>query len=304
MITPELPTAAELRSRAREWLTGAAYLGLIGLGVQAGSGKWRAVCIGLLAGVGLMASAAAWRRARTIADIATSRIGSAAQGYVELTGRTSVAPHELITSPVSALACIWYRFRIYTREGNDGEWRLTNSGTSSATFELDDGSGTCRVDPDDAEVVSPEVRTTHAAGEKRVEELLFGGCRLYVLGEFVTRSGAGMALSVREDVGALLADWKRDPAELRRRFDRNGDGQIDLAEWEAARREATRAVEQQHRELREQDDLHVIRAPRDGRLFLISPLAPQTLRRRFLLWSAAHLAVAVVAIGLLLGGVR
>ena len=298
----EIPTAAELRGKYRDGLTVAGYLGLAGLGLQFGEGNGRAVCVGLLAALAAVATALTYRRARAIADIATSRIGSAAQGYVEVVGRASVAPHELILSPISGLACIWFRYRIYTRDGSRDEWRLTDSGTSSATFEIADGSGSCRVDPDHAEVVAPEVRTTHAADEKRVEELLFGGCRIYVLGEFLTRSGAGQALSVREDVGALLAEWKRDPAELRRRFDRNQDGQVDLQEWEAARAEATKAVEQQHRELRNQSDLHLMRAPRDGRLFLISPLSPQQLRRRFLWWSAAHLAVAVVALGMLLAG--
>ena len=137
---------------------------------------------------------------------------------MEVVGRASVAPHELIMSPISGLACIWFRFRVYTRDGSNNEWRLTNSGTSSATFEIADGTGSCRVDPDDAEVVAPEVRTTYAADEKRVEEMLFGGCRIYVLGEFSTRGGAGLALNLREDVGALLADWKRDPGELRRPF--------------------------------------------------------------------------------------
>ncbi len=296
----ELPTAAELRGKYREWFTSASYLGLLGIGLQLGASSGRGVCLGLLLGVAMLAAASAYRRARAIADIATSRIGSAAQGYVEVVGRASVAPHELIASPISGLACIWFRYRVYTRDGSGGEWRLASSSTSSTTFEIADGTGSCRVDPDDAEVVSPEVRTTHVADEKRVEELLFGGVRIYVLGEFSTRGGAGLALNEREDVGALLAEWKRDPAELRRRFDHNRDGQIDLQEWEAARREASLAVAQQHRELRKHADLHVMHAPRDGRMFLISPLAPQKLRQRYLLWSLAHLGAALATLVLLI----
>jgi hypothetical protein len=291
----ELPSAAEWRGQYREWLMSAGYLGMLVIGLHLDTLSGRVVCLGLLTGLAVLAAASAYRRAHAIANIATSRIGSAAQGYVEVVGRASVAPDELIASPISGLACIWFRCRVYTRDGGGDDWRLTSSTTSSATFEITDGSGSCRVDPDHAEVISPERRTTHAVGEKRVEELLFGGVRIYVLGEFSTRSGAGLALNEREDVGVLLAEWKRDPVELHRRFDRNGDGQIDMQEWEAARREAAQAVALQHRELRNHADLHVMHAPRDGRMFLISPLSPQKLRRRYLRWSLAHLGAALVA---------
>jgi hypothetical protein len=297
----DLPTGAELRGKYREALTSLAYLGLLGTALQWGGATGRGVCLGLLVGVGLLAWASTYRRARAIADIATSRIGSAAQGYVEVVGRASIAPHELIASPISGLACIWFRYRIYTRDNAGDDWTLTNSGTSSATFEISDGSGACRVDPDHAEVMSPERRVTYAAGEKRIEELLFGGCQIYVLGEFSTSGGASTTLDLREDVGALLAEWKKDPVALRRRFDLDGNGEIDSREWELARRLATKAVEQQHRELRSHGELHVMRAPRDGRLFLISPLSPQRVRHRYLLWSFAHGGVALLGLVLLVG---
>jgi hypothetical protein len=297
----ELPTWADLRGKYREALTSAAYLGLLVIALQWRGATGRVFCLGLLVGVGFLAWASTYRRARAMADIATSRIGSAAQGYVEVVGRASVAPHELIASPISGLACIWFRYRIYTRDNSGDEWTLTDSGTSSATFEISDGSGACRVDPDHAEVISPERRVTHAAGEKRVEELLFGGCQIYVLGDFSTSGGASTTLDLREDVGALLAEWKKDPVALRRRFDLDGNGEIDLHEWELARRLATKAVEQQHRELRNQGDLHVMRAPRDGRLFLISPLPPQRVRQRYLWWSFAHLGAALLGLALLVG---
>jgi hypothetical protein len=39
----------------------------------------------------------------------------------------------------------------------------------------------------------------------------------------------------------------------------------------------------------------MLRAPQDGRLFLISSLPSHTLRRRFVLWSFFHLAVCLGA---------
>jgi hypothetical protein len=96
---------------------------------------------------------------------------------------------------------------------------------------------------------------------------------------------------VRDDVSALLADWKKDPAQLKRRFDLDGNGQLDVHEWELARKLAIKTVEKQHLELRNQPGIHMVRAPQDTRLFLISALSPMTLRRRFYLWSYFHLAI-------------
>jgi hypothetical protein len=128
-----------------------------------------------------------------------------------------------------------------------------------------------------------------------VEHLLHGGRNLYALGEFTTIGGANSMLSLREDVNALLASWKENPADLHRRFDLNRDGEIDLKEWELARRLAKSTVEKEHRNIRAQPGVHMLRAPQDGRLFLLSPLSPQSLRRRYLLWSVFHLAVCLGA---------
>jgi hypothetical protein len=96
-------------------------------------------------------------------------------------------------------------------------------------------------------------------------------------------------------VSALLADWKSNPAELKRRFDLDRDGEISMTEWELARKLATSNVEQQHRAIRSQSGVHLVRAPADGRLFLLSTLSPHNLRRRFVLWSFLHLGVAIAA---------
>lgn len=286
-----------LRSQDPGGLLAACYLGVFAFAIRMGPGRAAAWCMAMAAMVGLLAWAAALRRARAIGEQATSRIGSAAQGYVELMGRASVDASNLIYSPMSGVQCIWYRYTVYTRDSNGKrEWERSDSGVSSATFEINDGTGACNVDPDHAEVVAPEVRTSYPDTDtKLVEELLFGGRTLYVLGEFSTIGGANSALSLREDVSALLAEWKSNPAELKRRFDLDHDGQISMSEWELARKLATSTVEQQHRSIRSQSGIHMVRAPADGRLFLLSTLSPLKLRKRFVLWSWLHLGVAIAA---------
>lgn len=299
-----LPRLARLREQHVHQLALIGYSAVGGFGLHLGEAAAWKICLWLICAVGALAGVASYRRARTIADIATSRIGSAAQGYVEVTGRAKAGPGELILTPYSQIACIWYRYRVYSREEPRGEWRQIDSGSSHTTFEMSDGSGACRVDPEHAEVIAPEQRVTYRDGDKLVEEMLFAGNQIYVLGEFTTVRGDGQAQSVSADVSALLADWKSDPVQLKKRFDLNGDGEVDLREWELARRLATKTVERQHREMRELAELNILRAPNDGRMFLISTLPPHKTRRRYLWWSAFHLGVAAVAFGALITGLK
>jgi hypothetical protein len=118
-----------------------------------------------------------------------------------------------------------------------------------------------------------------------------------VLGEFHTKGGAHEHLNHKEDVSALLAEWKRDPQVLKERFDLNGDGEIDLREWELARKAAAREVEKNHRELRQQPGIHVMRRPSSGRMYLISNLSPQQLKRKYQWWSAIHLGIFFAGLG-------
>ncbi|MCM2294945.1 hypothetical protein [Rhodoferax sp.] len=271
------------------------YAVLIAAAMKFGPGpqtRWCLVGIALLAGLAWLGCL---HRARTIAELATSRIASAAQGYVELLGRASSDKNQLIYTPLGGIACIWYRYKLYSRDNTKHEWRQIDSGTSSTTFDISDATGVCTVDPDHAEVVGAEVHTSYPGNDKLVEECLFGGSTIYVLGDFLTLGGSSSALSAREDVSALLTHWKQDRAGLHQRFDLDRNGTLDLQEWELARQLATRTVERQHREIRQQPGVHLLRAPEDGRLFLISALSPKALRNHFLRWSVFHLAMGMAA---------
>lgn len=292
----ELPTLADLRQGYRQQLTSASYLGLLLAGLNLRQSIGGLVCLGLMAAVALVAWVLTYQRARAVADVATSRIGSAAQGYVELMGRASGGVSELLRSPFSATECVWYRYRVLERDG-DNDWCEVERGASTATFELSDGSGVCRVDPEHAELLGAHRRETIHLHQKQVEEILLRGSSIYVLGEFRTLGSTDTALSASADVSALLADWKKDRAELLRRFDADGNGEIDLQEWEVARRQAIKTVEQQHHEMRQTSELSVVRAPADGRMFLISTLPPHQLRRRYFWWSLFHLGVALLGAG-------
>jgi len=209
---------------------------------------------------GVVAVATAWwgfaclRLKRHIDDTPTSRIRSLAMGLVEVQGR-AIRQYALV-SPMSQAACVWYRLCRYRRD-NSNRWQLTSQSDSGhVPFVLADGSGQVVIDPAGATVKSRTEQTgypgesslTGAAldggpDEKWVEELIYEGTTLYVLG--YARPARGVAPGLRERTVEKLRQLKLDPGALGR-YDANGDGRLDAEEWQSAREEVERqaAVEQ------------------------------------------------------------
>ncbi|MGH8773117.1 MAG: hypothetical protein ACREV2_18370, partial [Burkholderiales bacterium] len=135
---------------------------------------------------------------------------------------------------------------------------------------------------------------------RHTEWLLLPGDKLYAIGEFSTIGGAAAELDFNADVKALLAEWKGDEKALLERFDLNQDKALDLKEWELARQAAKRDIETKHREIRLSPGVHVLRKPKDRRLFLLSNIHPDKLALKYSLWSVAHLAIFFSAGGIAL----
>ncbi|MDP2247950.1 MAG: hypothetical protein Q8J65_07430 [Nitrosomonadales bacterium] len=285
------------RSRYAELTTSVSHLVLLLIALQLGNQPATAFFIALIGLISFFAWVSNFHRMRLIADTPTSRIGSAPQGYVEFYGSALLSSDNLVISPISGLSCIWYRFRVYERQNNN-KWTEVSRGVSDSIFGINDGSGTCFIDPDHAEVIGADRRVAYQGDHKSVEDLLFGHS-VYALGEFGTLGGASIPLNLKEDVAALLAEWKRDKVSLHQRFDLNGNGELDLQEWELARKAAIREIEKQHRDIRTQNGTHVMRAPKDGRLFILSNYSPQKLRNKYLFWSTMHLLIILSSISVI-----
>lgn len=278
-----------LRYGAGPWLASGGYLLLLFAGFEIdtpAAWRWIAAAIAALA---LLAWVLALRRARAVADTPTSKIASAAQGYVELLGIGAALAGPPLLSPLKSLPCLWYRYKVERKQGD--KWVTESSGESTDSFLIDDGSGRCVVDPEGAEVLPRTTDIWHEGNRRYTQALMVSGERIYALGAFRTWGGDSVHLDVREDVKHLLAEWKKDMPKLLERFDLDGNGTLDLREWQLARSQARREVERNHRELRAAPDTHLLGRPADGRLFLISTLPPEKIEHRFTLWAIAHVTV-------------
>ncbi|MGX2039111.1 GIDE domain-containing protein [Methylocaldum sp. MU1018] len=269
---------------------------------------WLAIVAASLTGAACFCIAFRWlHRARLIADTPTAKIRSAAQGYAELEGRARLMEGEPIHAPLSGAPCVWYSYKVEKRGSDDEDgrsttgWQTIESGVSEAIFHLEDDTGRCIVDPDHAEV-TPSVRLRwrgrlarpgYAPPQTGFWDLLFssGPYRyteyriqaddpIYAIGQFVSLDGAD-SISFDTEVGDLLSRWKRNRSELIRRFDANGDGEIDAEEWETVRQHAEREVMASWRERTRQAEFFLMKKPSHGRPYILSAIPQEKLTGRY-----------------------
>ena len=274
-----------------QWLSGAFHLIVLYVAFEARSAAAWPYALLAISAVSFFAWVANYRRYRQVHDLPTSKVASAAQGYVELVGRAQPLPGEPVLSRLSRVPCCWYSFQVEERD-SDNKWRTVDRGSSVEQFLLVDETGQCVISPDGAEVLSGEHASWQDGDRKYNEDLVLPASALYAIGEFSTATAAPVtARDERSDVGALLAEWKADRRTLQQRFDLNRDGSIDVKEWELARLQALREVRRRPSQAQAEavEGVNVLRKPGDGRLFLLANEFPDRLGARYRFWSWVHL---------------
>jgi E3 Ubiquitin ligase len=279
-----------LRREYTQLVTSGGQLLLLFVGFKLESRTGWLWCLGSMAVVSLFAWYSALRRLRAISGTPTSRIGSAAQGYVELVGR-GAAHGAPILSRYSNLPCLWCRYKLERRDGKNRGWSTVEQGENSAPFVIDDDTGKCIVDPQGAEILTRHKDSWTLGGQRYTEWRLLDIDLIYTLGEFRTAGGSSTTLTKNELVKQVLSEWKINNADLLRRFDLNNSGVLEMKEWMLARSAARREAEKRLNEAYAEPDTNFMLQPRDGRLFLISNLDQDKLVLRYELWAWGHIII-------------
>ncbi len=244
--------------------------------------------VGVLWCVGLGAAGLYWfffgfSRTRGIADTATSRIASAAQGYVELSGEAFKLHGVRELFAHNGVPCLWYR-RVDADAASDG---------TQEPFAIRDETGYAIVLPYHAHVEAVRRHTLNdGAGNVFVEDRIYAGDRLYVLGEFTSSEPS---FDLEKAVANKLLQWREDPRALLARFDANRDGQIDAQEDWKMRVQALHAAQAEgEAAINHYRAVNLIKSSEDGRAFIISTRPRRSFSRRLLVWQLAG-AIAFIA---------
>jgi len=284
-----------LRREYAQLVTSGAQLVLLFIGFKLESYNGWLACLAIMAAISMLAWQSALRRLRAIRDTPTSKVASAAQGYVELIGSGHPFTEPLI-SQLRHQPCLWYRYKV-ERRGSKNKWHVVDSGESEDSFILRDESGECLIDPDQAEIMTSHHNQWVDGNLRYTEWRLAQRDDIYVIGELHTQGGSNLEFNTRAEIIALLAEWKKNMPDLHAKFDLDNNGELDMKEWMLARSAAKREVAKKMREAQAQPDIHIISQPRNGNLFLVSNLPQEKLSRRYLLWSWAHLVIFFGALG-------
>jgi hypothetical protein len=271
-------------------LTSGAQLLLVLFGMRLQTRDGWLYCFFAIALVSVLAWLSTLYRLRALRNTPTSKIASAAQGYVELVGRGQAYCEKPLYSVLSRRPCLWCRYKIEQRDSR-GNWEHTDSGQTYDSFVLRDDTGTCVIDPERAEIVTRHYRQWREDNYRYTEWNLLEGDIVYVIGQFSTQGGSTLAFNPRMEMNTLLTEWKQDIPGLLARFDLNKDGELSMDEWVLVQQAAKCEIDKTMSEMQLQPDVHYMSKPSDGRLYLIGNIPQQKLLRRYLIWSWVHLVI-------------
>ncbi len=244
-----------------------------------------------------------YHRYRFISDTATSKIASAAQGYVELKGLGEMMPGIELVSPFSHRRCLWYQCIVEKRNttGKYTGWSEQTNETSEDIFLLKDNTSECLIIPEGAFVIPSEENfwygsSSHDKSRGPLKSWLmsryigFGSYRfteklitvadpLYAIGLFKSVEKNSELNNLSKQVNNLVDQWKKNPLKYLKKYDVDNNGKIQKQEWKLIRQSAIAKI----RENQQQTFIHILKNTIEkNQPFIISALSEkQLLIRKF-----------------------
>lgn len=251
MARSKMPVRRPFQLRLPSWLAGLIYLLALRFAFEGRNEPyvWQ-IALGVIGVTAFLAWISAYLRYRALADIPLADIVSAPQGYVKFTGTARGSTDTLILSELKQRPCIWFDYCV--EDKYDGKWRISDSGQSQAPILLDDGTGLCMLDPQQAELDMGRHREewkSPSESTRYTESYVLAGDALYAIGEHITERSL-----------------KNDPTK-------------------------TPEMNKQNQ------DLHIMRPPADGRVFRISATPPALDAKKYAQLAWIHLAILFLCVG-------
>lgn len=272
------------------------------------------VGIGIAAITALITFIAAFvyiQRARIMENFPTSKIGSASQDYVELVGQAKAMSSNMLKAPLSGIDCVWYRYKIEQHNGSAKQHRnvTIEKGESNDIFFIQDDTGRCVIDPLSAiktpskklhwrgnterpqTVPSESTSLYHTSvtisfGSTQVrsgdrytytEERIHDGDPLYVIGQFKTVGSTNDLLDKNNEIS-------------------DGDGNINMQEWDAVRQTATQVTETNASNQANKTGFHSIGPAGNKRLpFILSAVPQQHMIKTYKWTSTIYLSIFLLS---------
>lgn len=265
--------------------------------------------------VGLVGFIRSARKYRLIQDTPTSKIRSAAQGYVEFSAMVAADSSQL-EGPLSGEPCVWWKYQIEKRDvvGNKRKWTTVEQRQSQELFQIDDGTGSCWVDPEGA-TISPLFKKVWQGSlrhprkpdsEPKLLGFALGGNRfrytewrmrrldpIYAIGFFQSDEGDRQMLQEGRLQGEIISKWKANFPDLLKRFDHDANGVLDEQEWQQVREAALQQARRQLQEIRAEPVRNLLTKHPQGLPFILSAYGERELVAR-LRWKALFAALLLL----------
>lgn len=214
------------------------------------------------------------RRRLRVQSVPRSKIAAAAIGPVEIQAFGVKAADEDLRSPLTGQPCLYYKYRILkrTKNGKSSSYSEVYSEDSShVPFLVQDETGQAWIYPMGSEFSSIHrevlhggqytIRTREALSRlgrsewaldsdnyRLEEEILVPGDSVYSLGYLHPTQDF-----LRNEISGQIIDKVRrvkERPDILKKIDRDGDGRISAAEWDAAREKLERSVKEHYSAVR------------------------------------------------------